>query len=240
MKAVIVSAVLVFFTVSDIVGQGYLQFINNTALTRIGSLDGPLAGTNIAARMLAGLSQDSLAPFGPTGIHLDGLVYPEGSRDLYVPGIPGYTVAHVQMWAWNWQQWGWSMDQVSPGQFGKTDVVAVALGGGTLPFPDPIFTQPAIVPLVPEPAALTLGLLGAGMLALRFRTWRLAGGYMPNQPGVLREGSVAWLDHRWGDYSATTVDPADDWSFWAVQQYAADMGLYQPWKTAVARIRPSP
>ena len=27
--------------------------------------------------------------------------------------------------------------------------------------------------------------------------------------------------NRWGDYSATVVDPADDLSFWTIQEYAA-------------------
>jgi hypothetical protein len=49
---------------------------------------------------------------------------------------------------------------------------------------------------------------------------------------------------RWGDYSATTLDPADDWSFWTVQQYADPSGAGQfgryPWRTVISRIRPDP
>jgi hypothetical protein len=63
-------------------------------------------------------------------------------------------------------------------------------------------------------------------------------------PRLIRDGLVAYPDNRWGDYSATTLDPTDDWSFWTVQQYADpaggnDFGDY-PWETVVARIRPQP
>jgi hypothetical protein len=43
--------------------------------------------------------------------------------------------------------------------------------------------------------------------------------------------------NRWGDYSATVVDPADDATFWTIQQYAASpaMGLDR-WGTFWGRI----
>lgn len=56
---------------------------------------------------------------------------------------------------------------------------------------------------------------------------------------LLRAGTSAFCDgSRWGDYSATTLDPEDDWSLWPVQQYAAP-DLFS-WQTVIARIRPQP
>ena len=39
--------------------------------------------------------------------------------------------------------------------------------------------------------------------------------------------------NRWGDYSLTSVDPADDLSFWTTQEYA---GTNNTWRTRVARL----
>src|SRR5260370_11757011 len=40
------------------------------------------------------------------------------------------------------------------------------------------------------------------------------------EPPYLRTGGSSGLN-RWGDYSNTSVDPADDTSFWTIQEYAA-------------------
>ena len=59
-------------------------------------------------------------------------------------------------------------------------------------------------------------------------------------PRVIRPGSIPYSNPRWGDYSATTVDPTDDWSFWTVQEYAAPCSFVGEWETVIAKIRPSP
>jgi hypothetical protein len=50
-------------------------------------------------------------------------------------------------------------------------------------------------------------------------------------PGVLKSGEASYVKDfgsgmvRWGDYSATSVDPGDDLTFWTIQEYAAvDVG----------------
>ena len=77
-----------------------------------------------------------------------------------------------------------------------------------------------------------------------FYTWRLAGGAMVATPRLIRNGRSAVVEiNRWGDYSATTLDPIDDWSFWTVQEYNGGIPpeLDTPnWETVVARIRPEP
>lgn len=50
--------------------------------------------------------------------------------------------------------------------------------------------------------------------------WRLASGVELNQPRLVRAGTTFFDQLRWGDYSATTLDPTDDWSFWTVQEYS--------------------
>jgi hypothetical protein len=78
-----------------------------------------------------------------------------------------------------------------------------------------------------------------------YYTWRLSNEKILNQPRLIRAGITNFPSTRWGDYSATTLDPTDDWSFWTVQQYADPAGDDSqfpgfPWSTAIARIRPSP
>src|ERR1051325_8423469 len=78
-------------------GQGIFTFVNLTH-TRIGSIDGPVAGTNIFGQMLAGAAPDSLSPVGvsvphfSSGAILDGLVEVPG-----ISGIPPNNLAYVQM-----------------------------------------------------------------------------------------------------------------------------------------------
>jgi hypothetical protein len=71
---------------------------------------------------------------------------------------------------------------------------------------------------------------------------RLANGYSPIVPQVIQPGLVG-ASLRLGDYSATTLDPTDDWSFWTVQEYTNpqdDPGGQYPWRTVIARVKPQP
>ncbi len=74
---------------------------------------------------------------------------------------------------------------------------------------------------------------------------RLSNGVVMDRPRVLRPGLTNFTypgSVRWGDYSATTLDPNDDWAFWTVQQYAdpagADEAGIYPWKTVIVEIKP--
>ena len=82
-----------------------------------------------------------------------------------------------------------------------------------------------------------------------YYTWRLGSGAALDTPRLIRAGLTNYVVPqpqlvRLGDYSATTLDPTDDWGFWTVQQYADPGGAgflgINPWKTVVARIRPNP
>jgi len=53
-----------------------------------------------------------------------------------------------------------------------------------------------------------------------FYTWRLSSGISLQSPRLIHPGSVKYDDSSWGDYSATCLDPTDDWCFWTAQEYA--------------------
>jgi hypothetical protein len=77
-----------------------------------------------------------------------------------------------------------------------------------------------------------------------FYTSRLANSSILSQPRAIQSGVTNYIFDRLGDYSATVVDPTDDWSFWTVQAYAAPWqapwGAVGSWGTVVAKIRPQP
>ncbi len=72
-----------------------------------------------------------------------------------------------------------------------------------------------------------------------FYSWRLANGQGLAKPGLIRAGKTSYPSGRWGDYSATTLDPMDDWSFWTVQEYADPTGGDLPWRTVITNIKPA-
>jgi|GEM_PF-2767568 len=78
-----------------------------------------------------------------------------------------------------------------------------------------------------------------------YYAWRLSSGATLTQPRLFQAGLTNYPDKSWGDYSATTLDPADDWSFWTVQEYAKPYitpGGFSvgKWGTVIARIKPNP
>jgi len=78
-----------------------------------------------------------------------------------------------------------------------------------------------------------------------YYSWRLAGGVTIETPRVIQAGLTNYIvsSGRWGDYTATTLDPSDDWSFWTVQEYAGGIVLdpdEPSWRTVISRLRPQP
>ena len=143
--------------------QGTFLFSNVTAPTRLGSADGPLAGPSIWAQMLAGGTPESLLPVGFSLPHdMNGIV---GAATVAVPGIPCREYAYIQMVAWDGQYWGRFLQNVPLDQLGRTDIVRHWLTGcDMLPVSGPGFTQPAIVPPIPEPSTALLGLVAGSLL----------------------------------------------------------------------------
>ena len=76
-----------------------------------------------------------------------------------------------------------------------------------------------------------------------YYSWRLAGGTNLPEPRLIQPGLTNYTAFpRWGDYSATTLDPVDDWSFWTVQEYVEiNTDPEVPgWRTVISRLRPFP
>ena len=124
--------------------QGVFGFNNRSAPTHVGSIYGPLAGSNIWAQMLAGPSLDQLLPVGRAIQHL-GLGLAIGGT-VAVPGSQPGNMAYVRMAAWDGQKWGSNYYEVPRGEIGGTDACHMVLSGGSLPTPDPVFRSPAVVP----------------------------------------------------------------------------------------------
>ena len=54
-----------------------------------------------------------------------------------------------------------------------------------------------------------------------YYSWLFCGSSASTAPFTIRPGTIYYgFGDRWGDYSYTSVDPADDWSFWTTQEYA--------------------
>ncbi len=180
---------LTFFLVMSFVrasqSQGVFLAGNPGNQTRLGSLDGAFAGTNIYGLFLAGPTAASLGPVGLVMAHVNGRV---PTRSVSVPSVPPYSYAFVQFVAWDAGLWGTDWLAVPADQFGRTDIVQVFLTTGI--FPDvtlgPQFTQPAIVP-VPEPAGWALVAVAVGAAALAGRRGKKGlTGARPNPPSWLQ------------------------------------------------------
>jgi autotransporter-associated beta strand protein len=59
-----------------------------------------------------------------------------------------------------------------------------------------------------------------------------------NAPTVLKAGAGVYTGNRWGDYSATTLDPADPGIFWTTQEYTPDAGSSGQWATWASEVIP--
>ena len=182
MKALTRLAACLALLARTTLGQGTFEADNRTAPTRIGSIDGPLAGTNILAQMLAGLSPTSLAPVGVPVAHSAALGF-EGwvfGGIVAVPNAGVCRIAYVKMEAWDGTLWGQSLAAVPANQLGMTDTVPVFLDNpametcGANAFPR--FTVAAVVP-VPEPSASSIIIIGAAAVVFFGRVRRrLTGG----------------------------------------------------------------
>jgi hypothetical protein len=176
-------------------GQGVFLFFNASAPTHLESIDGPLAGPGIWAQMLAGATPDELSPVSVSLQHGgDGLV--GGIFPVTVPGINCLEQAYIQMVAWDGSYWGSELAGVPENQLGRTDIVPHILTGCyNLPVGAPRFTQPAIVPPIPEPSVWALALVGGAALFLWARASRPRQGIRTDKavraPGARRADTTA-------------------------------------------------
>jgi hypothetical protein len=74
-----------------------------------------------------------------------------------------------------------------------------------------------------------------------FFSWRLADGSALGEPRLIQAATTSYNPDQFGDYSATSIDPADDWTLWTVQEVAVPTAfLRPPWAIFIAKIRPLP
>jgi len=53
--------------------------------------------------------------------------------------------------------------------------------------------------------------------------------------GLIQTGTVSMTSYsRWGDYSAMSIDPSDNTTFWTTQEYVGTYGGWCPWSTKIA------
>jgi hypothetical protein len=135
------------------------------APTRIGGVNGPLAGDNILAILLAGLPGDSLQPVGvpyPHSLYEDG--NPSGVVLISeaIPFIPRLADGFIQVAVWDGSVWGRDFNDVPGNQLGYTEIRE--LPPIVIVVPMVRFQQAAIVPAIPEPRVCAL--IGAGGLML--------------------------------------------------------------------------
>jgi hypothetical protein len=73
-----------------------------------------------------------------------------------------------------------------------------------------------------------------------YYSWRTALGMHALRPVLLNAGHNALPSGQFGDYSSTSLDPADQMTFWTVQEYSDDPDLPNYWGTWITEIVPSP
>jgi hypothetical protein len=168
MKNLFFTSGLVMVMALNAHGQGQFAFFNAETPTRLWSIDGPLAGPDIWAHMLASSDPESLTPVGSSHAHRAGPGIVSGGN-ITLPDIPIGGVAYVQMVAWDGRLWGTVLEAVPSDQLGRTDIARTILGGFPFPVGAPAFTRPAIVP-IPEPASLELA--SSALVLLFLLHWR--------------------------------------------------------------------
>lgn len=83
--------------------------------------------------------------------------------------------------------------------------------------------------------------------ASAFAAFRLSGSPSSalSSPAIFKEGLASYYKafeggpNRWGDYSSTLVDPANDIDFWSLQEYASRPQGSDRWGTWWAKLSPS-
>jgi len=73
-----------------------------------------------------------------------------------------------------------------------------------------------------------------------YYSWLFNGNLAASAPIALQTGTTAFTSgSRWGDYSYTSIDPADDWTYWTLQEYAYPSGVYS-WATWIVQLNRDP
>lgn len=110
----------------------------------------------------AGSGEPLLVPLLPTTTFRTGNAAGYVNQvTVTVPGVPSGGTAAIQMRAYN------GVDYNTSSIFGKSNIIPVSLGGGTLP-PGNLTGLQGFT-MVPEPSTIALAIAGAGLLLFRRR-----------------------------------------------------------------------
>lgn len=142
-------------------GDGVFEFANFSAPIRIGSQDGPQAGSNIVALPLVGLASDSLTPIGAphNSLNSTGVIAPYLVNVSYAGPTDS---VFVRIAAWDSTQFGLNFSAVPVSSIGLSDTVRVFLSPAPFQaYQRPPFQLSPVVPVtVPEPGQWLLISIG--------------------------------------------------------------------------------
>ena len=111
------------------------------------------------------------------------------------------------------------------------------------PAGDSFYAYPSLAVNAQRDVLIGMAAFSAGMFASGAYSLRLNGGVF-EAPEIFAPGENTYVltfggsRNRWGDYSATMVDPANDLDFWTIQEYARAQA--NTWGTRWARIPMAP
>ena len=153
-------------TATNLNGQGYFQFQGGGAPTRVGSIDGPLAESNIVSQILAGVDGLTLTPVGDPKPNHFGIIV---TRNIVeVPFLNTQDTAFVRYAAWDASIWGMDYRKVPSEDVGISSLSTVFLYQKDRDaYLNPVFHGAVVVPFsVPEPGSVVLAGLGFVVLSV--------------------------------------------------------------------------
>jgi hypothetical protein len=151
-------------TASDLNGQGYFRFQAGDGPTRVGSADGPLAGSNVVSQILAGVDGITLTPVGVPMQNYMGII--PVRNIVEVPFLNPQDAAFVRFAAWDESIWGMNYKKVPSDAVGISSLATVFLHQkDDESYIIPRFQGAVIVPQsVPEPGCVAFAAIGLGIL----------------------------------------------------------------------------
>ncbi|HET7436737.1 MAG TPA: fibronectin type III domain-containing protein [Thermoanaerobaculia bacterium] len=188
---------------------GYLKLytVDDTQLTSIGyvsglpwQLEGGPLGPQLGSNVKIDLGDDRII----NAVYRDGSIY--AAQTAFLPaGAPAYGAA---------QWWKISNDLQNVTQYRF-------IGSNTVSF-----AYPSVAVNAKGEMLTGFSSFNASSYASAAYSFTAPGG-TPSSPYIFKAGQAPYDkdfgadDNRWGDYSATVVDPVSDIDFWTIQEYAA-------------------
>ncbi|MBI4479820.1 MAG: hypothetical protein HY651_07325 [Acidobacteria bacterium] len=223
---------LVISTITGLVGsETYTDHIFFPAVNQPWA-DGPPAMADFAPQ-LGTNQQCSTQKIQNGDSRMQNLVYREGSlwgaHNVFLPAAtPTRTAA---------QWWELKTDDGTFKQFGRIDDAT-----GTV-----FYAYPSIAVNIQKDVTLGFSFFSCSIYASAGYASRSVLDPLSTMrtPALLKAGEAPYYDrgtgpdNRWGDYSATVVDPVNDLDFWTIQEYASTPGDTDRWGTWWGKLNPA-